>query len=128
MAVRIEKNEETFNGNGWTRYQQLVLNELERHEAKLDALEKEITNLKLSNARLEMELRQISETLKNLTAKIEGIDGNFQTKTGALNTEREKMASDLNILKWKLGAFATAAATVISVVLQTVVKFFLHLG
>lgn len=38
---------EDFNGSdGWIRYQKLVLNELERHETKLDEIPKEITKLR----------------------------------------------------------------------------------
>lgn len=127
MAIRVEKNDDIVNGNGWTRYQQLVLNELERHEEKLDILEKEIISLRLANARIEMEIKINTDALNKLLAKIETLETSLITKTNTLNQEREKMSSDLSLLKWKVGAAATLAATVFSGILQGVIKYFLHM-
>jgi len=127
MPIKIEKNEDLVNGNGWTRYQQLVLNELERHEQKLDILEKEIVSLRLANARLEMEIKGNTDALNKLLIKIEALEASLTSKTNTLNNEREKMSGDLSLLKWKVGAAATVGATIFSGLLQGVIKYFLHM-
>lgn len=128
MAIRIEKNEEAVNGNGWTRYQQLVLNELERHEEKLNILEKEIVSLRLAHARLEMEIKANTDSLSKVLAELKTIDSNLTTKISSLNSEREKMNGDLSLLKWKVAGVATFVSMVLTAVFQGVVKFFLQGG
>lgn len=124
--LKAEQNDYQFVGNGWTKYQQLVLNELQRHEEKLDGLEKEIISLKMSYTRLETELKNSNELLSRLLMELRSVDGDLKTRTASLNTEREKMANELSGLKWKLGALAGIAATIFSAVVQTAIKFFLH--
>lgn len=127
MAIRVEKNDEVVNGNGWTRYQQLVLNELERHEEKLNILEREIVSLRLAHARLEMEIKANTLELSKVLAELKSIDSNLTTKISTLNSEREKMNSDLSALKWKVAGVATFISMVLTAILQGAVKFFLHI-
>lgn len=128
MAIRIEKNEEAVNGNGWTHYQQLVLNELERHEEKLNILEKEIVSLRLAHARLEMEIKANTDSLSKVLAELKSIDSNLTTKISSLNSEREKMNGDLSLLKWKVAGAATFVSLVLTAIFQGAVKFFLQGG
>jgi chromosome segregation ATPase len=128
MAIRIEKNDEVINGNGWIRYQQLVLSELERHEAKLNILETEIIAIRLTHVRLETELKNNTETLNKVLIELKTLEQSMSAKVSTLNTEREKMSSDLTLLKWKVAGAATFIATVFTVILQTVAKFFLQGG
>ncbi len=47
MAPRDERTKENSEqGQGWTQYQKLVLSELERHDDRQGALEKELIDLK----------------------------------------------------------------------------------
>lgn len=127
MATRIDRNEESLNGNGWTRYQQLVLNELERHEQKLNILEKELVSMRLAQARLEMELKMSNDTLSKVLVQLDSIEENLTSKISNLNTEREKMNGEVSSLKWKLAGIATFVSMVLTAVLQGAVKFFLHI-
>lgn len=119
------KNEEV-QSNGWTKYQQLVLNELERHEEKLNMLQSEIITLRLSHTRLEMELKNISTHLDKLLLEVASVDTKLTTKISTLNTERENLSSDLKVIKLKIAGFAAGMSLVFTVLAQIAVKFFLH--
>lgn len=126
MAIKVEKQDEQIPGNGWTRYQQLVLNELQRHEDKLNTLEREIINLRMANTRLEMEIKGNTDTLSKVLAELNKIESKFTSKVEALDDEREKLSTDLGSLKWKFAAASTVVATIFTAVIQGVIKFFLH--
>ena len=126
MAIKVERQEEQIQGNGWTKYQQLVLNELQRHEDKLNILEKELINLRVANSRLELEIKINTDTLAKVLTELKTIEGKFSDKVGVLDKEREKLTTEVNSVKWKLAAGVTVLATVFSAIVQAVVKFFLH--
>lgn len=127
MAIKVEKNDEQILANGWTRYQQLVLNELERHEAKLDILEKEIVNLKLLNQRLELELQGNTGKLSSIMAKLDSLEKKLDDKTDELDKQREEMNVEVKGLKWKIGTAAAVVASVFTATVQAVIKYlFLH--
>jgi chromosome segregation ATPase len=93
-----------------------VLNELQRHQDKLDSLENEITSLRLANVRLELEIKSNTDTLNKVLAELKQME----------KLANEK-AADLNLVKWKLGAWATGIAAIFGAIIQGVVKFFLHM-
>lgn len=126
MSIKVEKQEDPIAGNGWTRYQQLVLNELQRHEDKLNILEKEIINIRVANTRLEMEIKSNTDTLDKVLTELKSIESKFTEKLSALDKEREKLNNEMVTVKWKLTAATTVMATIFSGVLQGLIKFFLH--
>ncbi len=112
---------------GWTTYQKLVLNELERHEAKIDILEKELIVQRLLVAKLEVALETCNETIAEMAESLKSLDSTMLAKTAALNSEREKMNQDIGGLKWKVGTIAAGAATLITAAIQIAAKFFLQI-
>jgi hypothetical protein len=120
------KQEEAIQSNGWTKYQQLVLNELQRHESKQDAFQNELINLRVSQTKLEVELRNISKQLDTVLSEISTIENSLTSKVSTLNKEREELSSDVKLIKWKISAFATTISTAISLGAQFFIKFLLH--
>lgn len=120
------KTDDNIQGNGWTKYQQLVLNELQRHETKQDAFQHELINLRVSQTKLEVELKNISEQLRTLLEELTSLEDSLTTKVSSLNKEREELSSDIKIIKWKIGAFATAVSAVVTLAAQFFIKFMLH--
>lgn len=120
------KTEDLINGNGWTRYQQLVLNELQRHENKLDSVQKDAVATQISITKLETELKNISEHLKTLIIETTALESSLNSKITILNKEREELSSDMKMVKWKIGAWATGLSTVLTVGAQLVIKFLLQ--
>lgn len=120
------KTEDLINGNGWTRYQQLVLNELQRHENKLDSVQKDAVTTQISITKLETELKNISEHLKTLIIETTALESSLNSKITILNKEREELSSDMKMVKWKIGAWATGLSTVLTVGAQLVIKFLLQ--
>jgi predicted nuclease with TOPRIM domain len=120
------KQEEVIQSNGWTKYQQLVLNELQRHESKQDAFQNELINLRVSQTKLEVELRNISKQLDTVLSEISTIENSLTSKVSTLNKEREELSSDVKLIKWKISAFATTISTAISLGAQFFIKFLLH--
>lgn len=124
--MATNKTDDNIQGNGWTKYQQLVLNELQRHESKQDAFQHELINLRMSQTKLEVELKNISEQLKTLLTEVSSLENSLTTKISTLNKEREELSSDLRLIKWKIGAFATTVSTAITLGAQFFIKFLLH--
>lgn len=120
------KQEEVIQSNGWTKYQQLVLNELQRHESKQDAFQNELINLRVSQTKLEVELRNISKQLDTVLSEIATIENSLTSKVSTLNKEREELSSDVKLIKWKISAFATTVSTAVSLGAQFFIKFLLH--
>lgn len=125
--LRTERNDDIRDDSGWTRYQQLVLSELERHEQKLDLLEKEIVDLRLANQKLEHEIATNTSTVTKLLTKIESLEAHLSAKIEVLNQNREQVNSEVKLLKWKVGGAAGVIATVATVLFQLAVKYFLHI-
>lgn len=83
--------------NGWTQYQKLVLSEIERHNARLDALQKELVNIKLKQSEISTELSSGAKAMQDLSSKIEKmINASNQQKT------------DIEVLKLKIYGVVTA--------------------
>lgn len=104
----------SINTSDWTEYQQLVLHELQRHEAKLQELSIEIVALKLTLVRIEHELKTIMLSTQELAAKISSVD-----------KARETNNLDVRTLTMKLTALIAGISTVLGFAIQFGIKFFL---
>lgn len=124
--MATNRQSEVIPGNGWTKYQQLVLNELQRHESKQDAFQHELINLRMSQTKLEVELKNISDKLEKLLDEVSSLEESLSGKVAALNKEREELSSDIKLIKWKIGAFATTISTIITLAAQFFIKYVLH--
>jgi hypothetical protein len=71
----LQKN--NYEGNGWSKYQIMVLQQLDDHNAVLQNLNKELVEIKQSMAVSETELKmwraQTMLSLERLTADVDGI-------------------------------------------------------
>lgn len=117
---------EPIQGNGWTKYQQLVLNELERHENKQEAFQEELISLRVAQTKLEVELKNTSELLRKLTTETTDAEETLTNKVSVLNKEREDLSADIKLVKWKIGAIASIFSTAITLSIQFLIKLFLH--
>jgi predicted nucleic acid-binding Zn-ribbon protein len=99
----------------WTEYQQLVLNELQRHEAKLNAMAEEIVGLKLALARLEIELKGLN---------IQTVKASEQIKT--IDLARETNNLNVRLLTYKLSFIVGSISGLFGILTQVAVKYFLH--
>jgi hypothetical protein len=93
-------NTDNFNsGNGWTQYQKLVLSELERHEAQMDVIKKDIVEIKLTQRELSADMHALQKSLAELnnTLKDYAIDRKITEK------EYVKQQIDIKSLKLRFG-------------------------
>lgn len=111
--------------SSWIQYQQLVLNNLQRHEDKLNILEEEIINSRVVTTRLEMEIKSNTNELSKILEELKSIEKKFTEKILALDAAREKLNGEISSVKWKITAATTVFATALTAVLQGVVKFFI---
>ena len=84
---------------GWTQYQKLVLAELERHDERQSALEKELIDLKLSQAKLTLELSNLVNAIKDLAMDFK--DSIKDAKEVAKEATEHRI--DIRELKMKFG-------------------------
>lgn len=98
--------------DNWTQYQKLVLSELERHEEKQDQLQKDLTDLRLLVANLSAVMAQNTETIKNLSHQLQTFEGKAASQ-----------ASDITLLKYKIGLAASGISTLLTFVVQVGMKY-----
>lgn len=115
-------NQSNNHDQGWTQYQKLVLAELERHDTRQIATDKEVVELKLQHAKLTLEVSTIKEKVIEMTSdnKDDTID---------LRRARDEIMSqklDINSLKIRLGMWCAAISVIGSGAVGAIFKFFLH--
>lgn len=138
IAINTDMDDnETFStrGNGWTKYQQLVLSELKRHEMNQLSLQNELRSLQIAHAKYEVEMtRGIEETKKlsskvdslsdDIAVRIEKMTSTLESKMEHLDDAREATTLDLSKVKWKIGTFATALGMIGTAIVEGIVKLF----
>lgn len=113
-------------GNGWTKYQLMVLTELKRLDQNQAALSHEITQLKILVNQLQYELRAQSSQMQQLIEQLKKSEDILQTKVTEIDNVTSDLLYDSKLLKWKIGAFGSAVSVVFGVAVQLAIKFFLH--
>ena len=111
--------------DGWQNYQELVLTELKRHESKYGELSNELTNLRLSNTRMEVEMKNISVQLHRLLNELNSLEDMFSDKVEDMSVDKQDMKDDLSAVKWKLSAFVACTGTILTFIANALIKFFL---
>jgi predicted nuclease with TOPRIM domain len=129
MAIKVDKPDtDAPEDQGWTKYQQLVLTELERHDKKLSLLEGEVMSIRLSDQRLEMEIRHNTDTLNRMFNRFETVESTLNEKITTLNTQRETINSEVNILKWKMYLISFFIAILATGLVNWLMKYILRIG
>jgi len=79
-------NQNKYDGNGWSKYQLMVLQQLEDHSKLLHNLNKELTDMRQNNAVSEMELKMWKTGLMSSVSDIEeSIDFIQNDEKGLIN-------------------------------------------
>jgi septal ring factor EnvC (AmiA/AmiB activator) len=112
----IDRSEDQINSNGWTRYQNLVLSELERHDEQLNQLNKEIVETK-------MELTRLRSDIKSLEAQV----GKLVDAIKISEKENSNLHLNISKLNWKAGGLITVLSSVVSIAGTALIKMLLHL-
>ena len=98
--------------DSWTHYQKMVLSELERHEEKQDLLSRDLTDLRLLVANMSAVLNQNTESIKNLGKQIKEFEQRAATQ-----------ATDITLIKYKIGIAASAISTALTFLVQLGMKW-----
>jgi len=125
------KSQNRYEGNGWSKYQLLVLQQLDDHNKVLQNLNKEIVDLKQMNAVSEAELKMWrTQTMATLTEMSASVDFILYDEKG-LNAKLTKLeqisaVNEQARLKIKaIWAFYGAIAVVLIDVITKIVPLFL---
>lgn len=110
----MSDNIEDQSNKGWTQYQKLVLAELGRHDEKQEGLDRKIIEIQLSFAELKVQLAQNNAAINNLLAEIKILD-----------KARENQNLNLKAIQWKITTFAAGASSIIAILTQILMNFFL---
>lgn len=100
------------NNDTWTTYQKMVLSELERHEEKQDHLQRDLTDLRVLVANMAAVIKQNTETIEKLSVQLKDFE-----KSAA------NQASDISLIKYKIGLGAAGISTVLTFLVQIGMKF-----
>lgn len=98
--------------DSWTHYQKMVLSELERHEEKQDLQSRDLTDLRLLVANMSAVLNQNTESIKNLAKEIKEFEKRAATQ-----------ATDITLIKYKIGIAASAISTALTFLVQLGMKW-----
>jgi septal ring factor EnvC (AmiA/AmiB activator) len=98
--------------DSWNRYQKMVLSELERHEEKQDQLSRDLTDLRLLVANMSAVLNQTTDSIKDLSKQIKHYEQSAATQ-----------ATDITLIKYKIGVVASAISTALSFLVQIGMKW-----
>lgn len=98
--------------DSWTSYQKMVLSELERHEEKQDQHQRDLTDLRLLVSSMSAVLTQNTESIKDLTKQLKTFEQNAANQ-----------ATDITLLKYKIGLVASAISTAITFLVQIGMKY-----
>jgi hypothetical protein len=115
-----QKNFNRYDGNGWSKYQLMVLQQLDDHNKVLQNLNKEIVDMKQSNAVSEAEQKmwkkQIVELSEDTTEKLDHIlydEGGIANRLSTL--EKVKEIQEQTSLKIK-ASWAIYGAVVVFII------------
>jgi len=126
----LQKN--NYEGNGWSKYQIMVLQQLDDHNTVLQNLNKELIEIKQSAAVSDTELKmwraQIMKTLEVLTTEVDGIlydETGLSYKIRALektNEVEEKVSTKTKAIWAVVGAVLSFLASFLAKILEIIPK------
>jgi len=126
----LQKN--NYEGNGWSKYQIMVLQQLDDHNSVLQNLNKELIEIKQSNAVSETELKmwraQTMLSIEKLTSDVDSIlydESGLSRKIQALektNEVEEKVSTKTKAVWAMVGAILTFLASLGAKIIELVVK------
>ncbi len=106
------------NTNGWTRYENLVLSTLERHEELIADVQKDILEMRIINSEVSLKLLAVGNDLKELCETIkESIKDVKEAKKEAVEQKH-----NLQLLNFKFGMLATVLGLISGGIGQLVIK------
>lgn len=125
-----KENLNRYEGNGWSKYQIMVLQQLEDHSEVLHNLNKELAEIKqaiaVSDAELKMWRKSIMSDVETLEEQMDCVlyeDKGVSGRLGELETElkyKEKTAAKNKALWAAIGAGAACVADLIIKLMQFV--------
>lgn len=113
-------NRELDAQSGWTQYQKLVLAELERHDDRQSQLEKELVELKLTQAGILKDIASFIIQIKELNDLIKEKGQDISTIKKTL----EEYKLDIKQIQWKMGIWVTMASALATILIEIGMKFF----
>lgn len=120
-----------YEGNGWSKYQMLVLQQLKDHNAVLQNLNKEITDMKqlnaVSDAEFKMWKTKITDDVSVLLEKFEEeVQGEEGISKRVARIEREFDFNEHHEAKSKatLALYGSIAMFVLNAIIQAVAIYF----
>ncbi len=131
MNENYEKNLiNQYEGNGWSKYQVMVLQQLADHNTVLQNLNKEIANIKQTIAVSETELKmwkiQITSSIENIQEEIEYIlydENGISKKISDIQRtlDVEEQANTKTKATWAL--YGSIAMFIVNIIVQVLVIF-----
>lgn len=120
-----QSNINHYEGNGWSKYQLMVLQQLEDHHKLLQNLNKDINEIRQANAVSDTELKMWrSQTMITVQKLEEEVDEILYDEKG-LNSKLSTIERELNIeeqasTKWKatLALYGSIAVFLLNAILQ----------
>ena len=126
-----QNNINHYEGNGWSKYQIMVLQQLDDHNKVLQNMNKDINEMKQTMAVSETELKmwraQIMSKTQELEASVEYILYDDKGLNPKVNTiEREMDIEEQANTKWKasMALYGSIAMFVVNAIVQVVVLYF----
>jgi hypothetical protein len=125
-----QSNINHYEGNGWSKYQLMVLQQLEDHHRLLQNLNKDINELRQANAVSDTELKMWrSQTMITVQKLEEEVDEILYDEKG-LNSKVSTIERELNIeeqasTKWKatLALYGSIAVFLLNTIVQIVTAY-----
>jgi hypothetical protein len=125
-----QQNINQYEGNGWSKYQLLVLQQLEDHHKLLENLNKDINELRQANAVSDTELKMWrSQTMITIQKLEEEVDEMLYDEKGlnskVLTIERELNIEEQANTKWRatLALYGSIAVFLLNIIVQIITAY-----
>jgi septal ring factor EnvC (AmiA/AmiB activator) len=102
------------NDNGWTQYQQLVINELQRLSTTHTSSMEHLGKIDIMITRLESDVKQVTRDIVNIAADLSAHIKFTDTSLNTHEAESIEQRAELNKIKWKIGAFSAGLSAVVA--------------
>ena len=126
-----QNNINHYEGNGWSKYQIMVLQQLDDHSKVLQNMNKDINEMKQTMAVSETELKMWRAQIMSVTKELEeNVDFILYDEKGinqkVVTIERELDIEEQTNTKWKasMALYGSIAMFVINAIVQVVVLYF----
>lgn len=125
-----QSNINHYEGNGWSKYQLMVLQQLEDHHKLLQNLNKDINEIRQGTAVSDTELKMWRSQIMITTQKLEEEVDHILYDEKGLNSKLSTIERELNIeeqasTKWKatLALYGSIAVFLLNAILQIVAAY-----